>query len=158
MNLLSKSRKGFMTLTVLTIASIVLVLVAYAAVTIGTFTGGSVTVLGSATGTVTYSTTNDADRTWTTTLQPGTGPWYTRLEIGAGTYTGLVTVSWQLQKDNGGWGDVSGATQSTTVTLTGSAQNVYASNNGGNATNLNWATLTTGSGTYRVVATVASSP
>ena len=52
----------------LTIVSIALVVVAYAAVTIGTFTGGSVTVLGSATGTVTYSSTNDADGTWTTEL------------------------------------------------------------------------------------------
>jgi len=147
-----------MTLTLLTAVSIALVVVAYAAVSIGTFTGGSVTVLGTATGTVTYSTTNDADGTWITALEPGAGAWYSRLEIGAGTYTGPVTVTWQLQKNTGSWVDVAGATQSTSITLTGLAQNVYASTNGANATNRNWATDTTGAGTYRVLATVASNP
>jgi hypothetical protein len=60
-----------MTLTLLTIVSITLVLVAYAAVQIGTYTStGAVTVLGSTVGTVTYSNTNETSATWDVELTP----------------------------------------------------------------------------------------
>ena len=157
MKLMNKSRKGFTTLTLLTIASIVLVVVAYAVVTIGTFNGGEVTVLGTATGNVRYSITNEEGASWTAALTPGTSAWYTRLEIGANAYTGVVTVTWQLQNKTGAssWENF-GATTTTTIALTGDAQNVYASTDGLITNNRDWSLTATDTGTYRVMATVAS--
>ena len=44
---------------------------------------------------------------------------------------GPVTITWQLQSyATGTWANVSGATVTTTVTLTGAAQDVYASADG----------------------------
>lgn len=156
MNLMNKSRKGFMTLTVLTVVSIALVMIAYA-VTIGTFTGGEVTVLGTATGTVKYSTDNSEGASWTTTLTPGSSSWYTRLEIGANTYNGPVTVSWQLQQETAPdtWTSVGNPT-TTNIVLTGSAQNVYATTDGLITGNRDWKIDAVETGTYRVVATVTS--
>ena len=155
MKLVNKSRKGFMTLTLLTIVSIALVVVAYAAVTIGTFTGGDVTVLGTATGNVRYSITNEEGASWTAALTPGSASWYTRLEIGADTYTGPVTITWQLQQNTGSWVDL-GSPTTTSITLTGNAQNVYASTDGLITSNRDWKLTATETGTYRVVATIAS--
>ncbi len=157
MKYVNTSRKGFTTLTLLTIVSIALVVVAYAAVTIGTFTGGEVTVLGTATGNVRYSTTNEEGASWTVDLTPGSSSWYTRLEIGADTYTGPVTVTWQLQNKTGPstWENF-GAATSTAITLTGAAQNVYVTSDGLITGNRDWKLTATETGTYRVVATVAS--
>lgn len=157
MKLVKNSRKGFTTLTLLTIVSIALVVVAYAAVTIGTFTGGAVTVLGTTTGTVTYSSTNSTGATWTATLAPGAGSWFTRLEISANTYTGPVTVTWQLQKNTGTWTNV-GATTVTSMSLVAGAQTIYASTDGAITSNRDWSLTAIDAGTYQVVATVASVP
>lgn len=147
-------------MTLLTLVAVLSTL-AVTAVLIGSFTGGEVTVGGVASSTVTYSPDNALPGTWTTTLTPSgvSDPWYTRLEISAGDYSGPVTVTWQLQKKNGTstWEDVSGADVITTMLLAGTAENVYASNDGGNTGNYDWSTDVSTSGTYRVAVSVDSS-
>jgi hypothetical protein len=108
-------------------------------------------------GTITYSLNNAEAGTWSTTLTLS-GPsdnWYSRLEING--HNGPVTVTWMLQQKTGvsSWTDVSGAAISTSILLSGSAQNVYATSNGAYGSgNCNWGQDVTASGTYRVVATV----
>jgi hypothetical protein len=161
MNKEKKSRKLLLIATVLTIAALVSVMFAYAAYLLGTFNGGEVTIGGiNSSSTVTYSTTNSASATWTATLNQTVGSdWYARLEV-TGGYTGNVTITWQLQQNTGsGWANVSGTGTTVTtnnVVLTGSAQDVYASGNGGITSNKDWGTLTTSGGAYRVTATVDS--
>jgi hypothetical protein len=142
-------------LTVLAIAS---VLVVYA-VTIGSFTGGEVTVGGMASSTVTYSSDN-INGPWETTLAPGSVSdlWYSRLEISAGDYSGPVTITWQLQKKTGTstWEDVTSASTTTTMTLAGTAEDVYASSDGASTGNQDWGTYVTAAGTYRVIVSVES--
>jgi hypothetical protein len=148
-----KSPKLLLIATTLTIIALALVLVVYA-VTIGTYTGGSVTVSGVTTGTLTYSIDNTVGGTWSTDIQPS-GSWYAKLSVNH--YQGPVTITWQLQSyGTGSWVDVSGKTVSTTITLSGSAQEVYASPTGVNTGNHDWSTDITVGGTYRVYATVAS--
>jgi hypothetical protein len=149
--LMNKSRKGFMTLTLLTIASIALVVVAYAVVTIGTFQGGNVTVTRLTGAGVSYSPN---ESTWTSTLDAGMNAWYSKVSID--TYTGPVTVTWQLQQNTGTWVGVGDPT-TTTITLTGGAnQLVYATANGQASGNRDWSQDATTTGTYRVLVTVAS--
>jgi len=157
MNNGKKSRKVLFIATALTIVALVSILGTYAAVLLGTFNGGTVTIGGvNSSSTVTYSTTNNATATWTTTLQQNTGSaWYARLEV-IGGYTGSVTVTWQLQQNSGsGWTN-QGSALTTNVVLTGSAQDIYASSDGTVTNNQNWGTLSTGGGSYRVTATVDS--
>ncbi len=157
MNNRKKSRKLLLITTVLTIVALATVLVVYAAVSLGTINGGSVTVGGVTSGTIAYSTDNDPSGTWTSTLSQPSGSWYAQLTVDS--YQGPVTITWQLQSyGTGSWEPVSGATTSTTVTLTGALQYVYASSNGGNTGNLDWSTVVPGGGTYRVTANVASAP
>jgi hypothetical protein len=145
-----------LTATLLTVLAISLTVVV-AAVTIGTFTGDEVTVGGVAASSVSYSLNNS---TYTTTLEPGSAStsWYTRLEIGAGGYNGPVTITWQLEQKTGPsyWEAVSGASTTTTVTLSGSAENIYASTDGESITNYDWSYDVAAPGTYRVVASVES--
>jgi hypothetical protein len=124
---------------------------------IGTFPGGDVTIGGMASSDVTYSSDNNADGSWTTTLAPSgvSDPWYTRLEIGSGSFNGPVEITWQLQQKTTDWGDI-GTAQTTNIVLSGNAENVYASSDGSNSTNYNWSTDISSAGTYRVVATVDS--
>ena len=162
MNYRDKSRKGLFTVTLLTVAAVALTLVV-AAVTIGTFPGGEVTIgavdLSTA---VTYSLDNIDGGTWTDTLEPSgsSSSWYSRLEITAGDYSGPVTVVWQLQQKTGGpltWYDVDGANTATTITLSGSPQNVYATTDGLWAiSNYDWSSAVDTAGTYRVLVTVES--
>lgn len=161
MNKGKKSRKLLLIATALTIIALVTVLGVYAAVLIGTITGGTVTV-GGPSGSVTYDYTNNAGGTWLTTINPGTGtPWYARLEITSG-YKGSVTVTFQLEQNTGsGYSPISGDSVTTpALTLTGSSQYVYASATDGttNSTNTNWGTYTSSGGAYEIVATVNSSP
>lgn len=154
-----KSKKLLLITTVMTILALVSV-VATAAVLLGTYQGGAVTIGGVGSGTITYSTDNSAGATWTTTLQSGSTstPWFTRLEIStANTYSGPVTISWQLQQQTGPstWSSV-GSPVTTTTTLISGAQIVYASADGLITANTNWSTIATGAGTYRVTATVNS--
>lgn len=131
--------------------------VAVTAAWLGTFQGGEVTIGGVASSTVTYSLDNSA---YSTTLQPAgaSTPWYTRLEISTGDYSGPVTITWQLEQKEGlsTWTPVSGANTTTDVTLAGTQENVYASSDGLSTGNYDWSGNVTAAGTYRVVATVDS--
>jgi hypothetical protein len=149
-----KSRKVLVVTTALTIVALASVLVAYA-VTIGTYTGGNVTVGGVTSGTITYNNNLDGSGTWSTTLSPGSS-WYTKLSV-TGGFTGPVTVTWQLQSfATGSWVDVSGATVTTSISLTGTAQDIYATTNGLISGNHDWSGQASSGGTYHVIATVAS--
>jgi hypothetical protein len=157
LNYTNKSKRRLLAITALTVVAIASVLTVYA-VTIGTFTGGEVTIGGVASSTVTYSLDNSS---YTTTLSPsGTSTaWYTRLEIGSGSYNGPVQITWQLQQETAPstWTDVSGAYTTTDITLSGIAEDVYASDDGTSTSNYDWSSDVTTAGTYRVVATVESS-
>ena len=159
MNRSNKSRKLLFVATALTILALASVLTVYAAVLLGTINGGAVTVGGVTTGTITYSTVADGSGSWTTTLDPDTGSWYTKLEVNGG-YTGPVTVTWQLQSyATGSWVDVGAATVSTSTSLTGSAgQVIYATATGVVTSNHDWHTEAGAGGTYRVIATINSAP
>jgi len=143
-------------LTMLTILSTASVVTVYA-VLIGTFTGGDVTIGGSAAGTVEYSLDQS---TWSTTLSPsspGTS-WYSRLSINGGQYAGsAVAITWQLQRkvSDTAWSNV-GTITTTTMTLPAGAQIVYATTDGQASGNRNWSTDATETGTYRVEVTVNS--
>ncbi len=154
----SKSRKGLLALTLVTVLAIVSVVTVYA-VLIGTFQGGEVTVGGVGSSTVMYSLDNNQTGAWTTTLN-ASGPgaaWYSRLEINGGDYSGPVTITWQLQQKGATWMDVSGATATTSMTLSGTPQNVYATSDGAyGAGNHNWGSNVATSGAYRVLVTVQS--
>jgi hypothetical protein len=141
----------------LTVAAITIV--AVTAATIGQFPGGDVTIGGMASSTVTYS---DDNATWATTLTSTstTDPWYARLEVPAGgSFSGPVEITWQLQQKTGpgagDWTDV-GSSQLTSIVLSGGEEQVYASSDGSNTDNHDWATEATAAGTYRVYATVDS--
>jgi hypothetical protein len=157
MNKGKKSRKLLFIATALTIAALISVLGTYAAILLGQFNGGVVTIGGvSSSSIVTYCTTNNATATWTPTLQESTpgSAWYARLEVSGG-YAGNVSITWQLQQNSGtGWTGVTDASVTTYVVLTGSSQDVYASSDGTITNNQNWGTFTTSGGSYRVTATV----
>jgi hypothetical protein len=142
--------------TVITIFSVLTVY----AVMIGSFQGGKLTVGGVASAIVTYSLDNSEAGSWTTTLAPSgtSSSWYSRLDIDAGDYFGPVTITWQLQQktEPSTWTDISGADATTTMTLAGTAENAYASSDGGNIGNYDWSTDVTTAGIYRVVVTVKS--
>jgi len=159
------SQKGFVAVTLITVLAIALVLVVYATL-LATIPGEEV-VVGSLTGNVQYSLT-DSNLTadFSTTVSPA-GPstaWYARLVTTGGEYTGPISVSWQLQKYSGTWGNV-GAPVSTSFTLTTGPDTIYASANGqwtATGQNQNWGAIITaqgtGSGSYRVVATISTTP
>jgi len=143
--------------TLVTVLSIVAVVSVYA-VLIGSFTGGDVTVGGMGASSLQYSTDNVVAPTWNTTQTMG-GPgvaWYARLEITSG-YSGPVTIAWHLENktEASTWADVAGATASTSITLNGTAQNVYSTTDGlWAASNHNWGTDCAWAGTYRVMVDV----
>ena len=112
-------------------------------------------------GTVTYSLDNAEAGTWTTTLTSSgpSAPWYSRLEINDAGYNGPVTVTWMLQQKTGvsNWTDVSGDALLTSLVLSGSVHNVYATSDGAYSPgNYNWGQDVTASGTYRVVVTITA--
>jgi len=140
-------------LTILSAASVVTVY----ALLIGTFTGGNVTIGGSAIGTVTYSTDQI---TWTESISPANAStsWYSKLNVDGGQYSGTaVTISWQLQRkiDDTTWSNVGSATL-TSITLGAGAQDVYATPTGVSTSNRDWGLDVTEQGTYRVVTSVNS--
>jgi hypothetical protein len=153
MNNGKKSKKLLLVSTIITIIALATVLTVYAAF-VGSFSGGEVAV-GGASGAVTYSLTNDAGATWSSSI-PTNGPddpWYARLQI---TYSGPVSIFWQLQTKSGSsWSDVSNANATTVASLSGT-QYVYASGDGTIGTNLDWSTKIDISGIYRVNVTVNS--
>jgi len=156
-----KSRKLLLISTVLTIIAIVSVLTVYAAVLIGTYQGGEVVIGGVGSGTIEYSTTNSTGGSWSTTLAASdpTASWYAELVIdGSNTYSGPVTISWQLQIETspGVWSPV-GSPVITNMNLATGAQTVYASSDGTITANTDWSiTVNNFAGTYSVKATVDS--
>lgn len=152
----NKSQRTFVGVTLATVLAVAVVLIVYAAV-LGTLFGGEVTV-GGITGNVGYSLTN-ATGTWTATLSvSGTGiEWYARLNTTGSEYEGPVTISWQLQQKNGGGGwDNLGSPTTTSITLTTSAQTIYASSDGDISTNRDWSIDAVTTASYRVVASISS--
>jgi len=81
--------------------------------------------------------------------------WYSRLEING--YKGPVTVTWKLQQKAGlsSWKDTPSAIMTTSIVLSGSVQNVYATNDGVySSANYDWRQDAPAPGTDRVVTTV----
>ena len=153
-----KSKKAFLTVTLVTVLSILAVIAVYAAVFLGSFQGGEVTIGGMGSANITYSANNVDPGSWASTLQVApSGAWYSRLEVAASGYEGPVTISWTLQQENNTWQDVPSAAVSTSMVLNGSAQNVYASTDGTITNNINWGSFTSTNGTYRVYVSVDSS-
>ena len=145
------SRKAFLALALLIVAVLSSVVVTYAEVSVGSAKPEQ--------GTVTYSLNNAETGTWTTTLTLSgpSAPWYSRLEINGAGYNGPVTVTWNLQQKTGpsSWTDVSGDAMSTSMVLSGSVHNVYATSDGAYSSgNYDWGQDVTASGTYRVVVTI----
>jgi len=143
--------------TLVTVLSIVAVVSVYA-VLIGSFTGDVVTVGGMGSANLLYNADNNEGGSWTSTLSSsGTGvAWYSRLEIATGGYAGQVTITWQLQQENATWIDVPNANQTTSIVLTGGAENVYASGNGVSTGNHDWGAQCLQKGAYRVIVSVES--
>ena len=157
MNYERKSRKLLFVSTAVTIIALASVLSVFAVVLLGPIYGGSVTVGGVTSGTIIYNTADDGSGSWIASLEPA-DHWYAKLAL-TGGYNGPVTIAWQLQSyATGSWANVGGATVTTTITLTGSAQDVYAKTDGVLLGSHDWHTEATGGGTYRVIATINSAP
>ena len=154
MNSRKKSGKLLIIATVLTIAALASVLLVFASM-LGTFQGNPVTVGGVASGTIEYSTDNS---TFALNTAPSTigSPWYAQIQVSG--YSGPVTITWQLQVETAPstYSDVSGATVTTTTTLTGTPQTLYATADGTQTTNYNFGSNISTGGTYIVKVTVAS--
>jgi hypothetical protein len=148
---LIQSKKAYLAAAFLTVVVLSSIVVAYAKVTVGSEAPLQ--------GAVRYSLDNAEVGTWNTTLTPN-GPsdaWYSRVELNEAGYNGLVTVTWKLQQKTGfsGWSDVPGAAISTSMVLSGSVENVYATSDGSyRSSNYDWGQDITASGTYRVVVTI----
>jgi hypothetical protein len=150
-----RSKKLLLISTAITIAALASVLTVYAAV-LGTFYGNPITVNNVASGTVTYST--DGGSTWSANpsdINAGS-TLYARFELTTASYSGAASISWQLQESISGSWTNEGSPVTTTVTLTGSAQTIYASADGTTTGNHNWGTGITTGGSYRVMATVST--
>jgi len=148
-----KSQKGFVAVTLITVLAIALVLIAYATL-LYTFTGGEV-VVGSVSGNVYYSTNNTVAGPWSTNLSVGdtSVSWYSRINF-TSTYSGNVSIIWQLERKNGGWANVSNAKVTTYVVLSGTNEAVYASPNGNIGSNQDWKVYADTNGQYRIKAYV----
>src|SRR5208283_3658083 len=159
MNNQKKSRKVLFIATVLTIIALASVLFVYAAVTLFSVTGGNVTVLGVTTGTIEYNTAKDGSGTWSQTLTTNV-TWYAELVIGSSSsYTGPVTVTFQLESYATGSLQPEGtAVVTSVVSLVGGPQTIYAATDNVLADAQNWALIATSGGTYEITATVASAP
>lgn len=133
MNQTKKSRKLLIGATIIMIIALSSILTVYAAVLLGTFTGGDVTVGGITSATITYSI--DGTTAWSSTLNSGApgNSWYSKIVLGSG-YTGPATITWQLQKDGS---PVSGATITTTKSIA-PGDTVYATLTGVQSGNLDW--------------------
>lgn len=158
-----KSRKLLFIVTSITIVALGLTITALASVLGASafnpekYTGGNVSVGGDTSGTITYNPNVDGVGIWTQTLQTS-GSWYARLAIGNG-YSGFITIKWQLQRETAPstWATINGATLTTTITPSGSAQVVYATANGEITGNRDWSLYANGEGIYHVIATITQS-
>jgi hypothetical protein len=146
----NRSRKAILVVTLLIIVC---------SAVVATYAKVGVSNVSQLQGTVTYSPDNAENGIWSTTLTISnpSDPWYSRLEINSAGFNKHVTVIWQLQQktDFSSWTAVSGAVISTSITLSGGAQNVYATNDGVySSSNHEWGQNAVKPGPYRVVATL----
>jgi hypothetical protein len=138
---------------------VVILLIVVCSAVVATYAEVGVSNMSQFQGTVTYSPKNAENGMWSTTLTISnpSDQWYSRLEINSAGCNRHVTVIWQLQQktDFSSWTAVSGAVISTSITLSGGAQNVYATYDGAySSSNHDWGQNAVKSGTYRVVATL----
>jgi len=157
MSATQKPQRAFLAVTMITVLAVAAIFMVYA-VTLSTITGGTVTV-SSVQGTIYYSETNATSATWTTTLGSGNTlgvgqAWYARLNITSSGYSEAVTIAWTLYDSTDT--PVPSATQSTSKTLSGSTEAIYASSDGGIASNKNWGTYTTSTGNYYLKAVISA--
>ncbi len=148
-----KSKKAFLITTLIMIAALSSVVACYAK--------ASADEISPIHGTVTYSPDNTESETWSTTLtlENTSNVWYSRLEISSVGFSQHVTLIWQLQQktDFASWTDISGATITTSVMLSGCNQNIYATSNGAHSSsNFEWGQYVTTPGTYRITVTMMS--
>jgi hypothetical protein len=163
-NVNRKSQRAFVTITLMTVFSVSIVLIVYAAL-LGTISGPGEVTVGGVGGDIYYSIDNVIPGTWTTSIGGSGQPinvgaaWYARWVTSAG-YTGPITIIWQLQQKqpDTSWADIVGKTASTTSKLNGTlGEFVYATATGGaGSTNHNWGSDITTQGTYRITATVST--
>jgi hypothetical protein len=138
---------------------VVILLIVVCSAVVATYAEVGVSNMSQFQGTVIYSPKNAENGMWSTTLTISnpSDPWYSRLEINSAGCNRHVTVIWQLQQktDFSSWTAVSGAVISTSITLSGGVQNVYATDDGAySSSNHEWGQNAVKSGTYRVVATL----
>ncbi len=149
MNERKTAQRGFVVVTLITLLAIATVMVIYATL-LATIPGGEVLVGEDVGGNVYYSETNSTSASWTSTLNVAStsASWYARINF-TSTYTGGVTITWNLQKMGATWANVT--SQATTVVLDGGGnQAVYASSDGLIAGNHDWSTDITQNGQYRI--------
>jgi len=147
-----QTHHAFITVAIIIMAAVAASIMVYAYI-LSTYYGGNVQVV-TVQGQVWYCSSNSTSPSdWTATLSNvgNSSAWYAKFNTTSSGYNGAVTMTWTLQEDiTGTWTDQS-ATQSTGVTLTGSAgQIVYASSDGSQALNKNWGSSTTTAGSYRI--------
>ncbi len=153
-----RSKKLLITATTLTVVTLAIIVSVYAVAILGTFQGGTVSVGGVSSGTISYSSDNTVGGTWAPSLQvsSSTDPWYAKIQVSG--YTGPVTITWQLQVQSAPstWTNVPGAAVTTTTSLTGTSQTIYASTDGSIGSNQNWGSDCSTNGTYSITVTVDS--
>ena len=155
MNIKRRSKKFLFITTAITAIALASVLTVSAAVILGTFTGGDVTVTGVTSGTIAYGTTLDGSGGWTPTLTVSSGSWYTQLHVDTG-YVGPVTITWQLESySSGTWTEVGDPTV-TDFDLSGSTVNIYATDDGAISNNRDWSIDANSPATYRVTVQIES--
>ena len=154
-----QAHHAFIAIAIVIAAAVIASVLVYAYI-LSTFYGGNVEV-SSVHGTVLYCTSNSTTPSdWTSNLSIVSGSaWYAEFQTTSSGYSGAVTLTWTLQMENDGtetWTD-QGATQSTSVNMTGSTgQTVYASPLGSQTSNKNWNASTTTGGNYRIKVVVTS--
>lgn len=163
---MKQSQRTFVSVTLLTVLSIAIVIVVYAAMLGGPYPGGEVKVGGVTliAGTPEYSLV-DQTGAWSPTLDVATTgtSWFARINTTGNEYVGPVRITWHLEKLMAGptWTDVSGISPHTTdINLIANSQTIYCSSNGDITTNNDWkndiSAASSGAGSYRVVVTIES--
>jgi hypothetical protein len=143
-----KSQRSFVAVTLITLLALAMVLIVYATI-LGTFTGGNVEVV-SIQGDVYYSLDNSTGWALTLSNLPVNDPWYARFNVtSTDGYSGGVQVTWNLHKGGSSFHNVT-----SSFTLSGSAEAIYASSNGLQAANYDWGQNSTAADTYYVEVTV----
>jgi len=122
-----------------TLLTILLATTAYAtAVFLASFTSPQVKV-ERFDGFFEFSTDNSTWSPATENYTIGNMSWYVRFNI-TSAYSGTVNINWTLQYWNGSWQDTNVTVTSENIILDGSGnQTIYASSDGSQETNKNWA-------------------